>query len=74
MSNKNNWVVLSGYKMQLRHYYKIGIGERSRFAGVIVSERLINKIKERYIELGGKMKDLYNIDEHDEFDEFDETD
>ena len=46
MSNKANWVVLSGYRMQLRHYYDIGIGERSRFAGVIVSERLINKIKE----------------------------
>ena len=58
MSNKNNWVVLSSYRMLLRHYYKIGVGERSRFAGVIVTDGLIDTIQNRYKELGGKMRDL----------------
>jgi len=67
MSNKANWVVLSGYKRQLRHYYKIGIGERSKIAGSIVTDKLIDVVQNRYLALGGKMKDLDEVDA--EFDE-----
>jgi hypothetical protein len=53
--------------MLLRHYYEIGVGERSRIAGTIVTDRLIDVIQDRYIALGGKMKDLAEVDP--EFDE-----
>ena len=59
--------VLSSYRMLLRHYYEIGVGERSRFAGTIVTDSLIDTIQNRYKQLGGKMKDLDNVDA--EFDE-----
>ena len=62
MSSKVNQKVLSSYRMLLRHYYKIGVGERSRFAGVIVTDGLIDTIQNRYKELGGKMKDLDDVD------------
>ena len=53
--------------MLLRHYYEIGVGERSRFAGTIVTDNLIDTIQNRYKQLGGKMKDLDDVDA--EFDE-----
>ena len=62
MSSKVNQKVLSSYRMLLRYYYKIGVGERSRFAGVIVTDDLIDTIQNRYKELGGKMKDLDDVD------------
>ena len=65
--NKTTHKVLSSYRMLLRHYYQIGVGERSRIAGVIVTDNLIDTIQNRYIQLGGKMKDLNEVDP--EFDE-----
>ena len=53
--------------MLLRHYYEIGVGERSKIAGSIVTDQLIDVIQNRYIALGGKMRDLDKIDP--EFDE-----
>jgi hypothetical protein len=53
--------------MLLRHYYEIGVGERSKFAGTIVTDGLIDTIQNRYKQLGGKMKDLDTVDV--EFDE-----
>jgi len=65
--NRTDQKVLSSYRMLLRHYYEIGVGERSRIAGTIVTDRLIDVIQDRYIALGGKMKDLAEVDP--EFDE-----
>jgi hypothetical protein len=53
--------------MLLRHYYEIGVGERSSIAGTIVTDRLIDVVQNRYLALGGKMKDLAEVDP--EFDE-----
>ena len=53
--------------MLLRHYYQIGVGERSKIAGSIVTDNLIDTIQNRYLELGGKLKDLNEVDP--EFDE-----
>lgn len=65
--NKTDRKVLSSYRMLLRHYYEIGVGERSKIAGSIVTDQLIDVIQNRYIALGGKMRDLNEIDP--EFDE-----
>ena len=65
--NRTDQKVLSSYRMLLRHYYEIGVGERSRIAGTIVTDKLIDVIQNRYIALGGKMKDLAEVDP--EFDE-----
>ena len=65
--NKTDQKVLSSYRMLLRHYYEIGVGERSKIAGSIVSDNLIDTIQNRYLKLGGKMKDLDEVDP--EFDE-----
>ena len=54
--------VLSSYRMLLRHYLTIGVGERSKFAGVIVTDNLIDVIEARYMALGGRMKDLDLVD------------
>ena len=65
--NRTDQKVLSSYRMLLRNYYEFGVGERSRFAGTIVTDNLIDTIQNRYKQLGGKMKDLDNVDA--EFDE-----
>ena len=65
--NKTQCKVLSSYRMLLRHYYQIGVGERSKIAGSIVTDNLIDTIQNRYLELGGKLKDLNEVDP--EFDE-----
>ena len=65
--NKTDRKVLSSYRMLLRHYYEIGVGERSKIAGSIVTAQLIDVIQNRYIALGGKMRDLNEVDP--EFDE-----
>ena len=65
--NRTDQKVLSSYRMLLRHYYEIGVGERSKIAGSIVTDQLIDVIQNRYIALGGKMRDLNEVDP--EFDE-----
>ena len=50
--NRTDQKVLSSYRMLLRHYYEIGVGERSRFAGTIVTDNLIDTIQNRYKQLG----------------------
>ena len=65
--NKTDQKVLSSYRMLLRHYYEVGVGERSKIEGSIVTDKLIDTIQNRYLTLGGKMKDLDEVDA--EFDE-----
>ena len=65
--NRTDQKVLSSYRMLLRHYYEIGVGSKSRFYGVEVTDGLIDTIQNRYLKLGGRMKDLDTFDA--EFDE-----
>ena len=62
MSTKVDQKVLSSYRMLLRHYYEVGVGERSKIAGSIITDSLIDTIQNRYLKLGGKMKDLDEVD------------
>jgi hypothetical protein len=45
-------VVKKGYKDQLIYYYN-NIGEKSGIAGCIITEKMINVIEKRYLQLGG---------------------
>ena len=65
--NRVDQKVLSSYRMLLRHYYEIGVGAKSRFYGVEITDGLIDTIQNRYLKLGGRMKDLDTFDA--EFDE-----
>jgi len=49
--------VREGYRMMLREYRRLGIGERSPFAGCIIRQNLIDTIESRFLQLGGKLKD-----------------
>ena len=46
------------YREMIRYYYNSGIGERSKYAGVIIRQPLIDVFLKRYIQLGGDLRDL----------------
>ncbi len=50
--------VLSSYKHMLRHYREEGLGERSKYAGCIIKQNMIDTLERRYIQLGGKLEDV----------------
>ena len=50
--------VLDTYKDMLRHYRKEGLGERSKYAGCIIKQNMIDTLERRYIELGGNLEDV----------------
>ena len=50
--------VLGSYKQMLRHYREEGLGERSKYAGCIIKQRMIDTLEKRYIQLGGKLEDV----------------
>ena len=50
--------VLDTYKNMLRHYYKEGLGERSKYAGCIIKQNMIDTLERRYIQLGGEIEDV----------------
>ena len=50
--------VLDVYRSMLRHYKDQGIGERSKYAGCIIKQNMIDTLEKRYVELGGKLKDV----------------
>ena len=50
--------VLDTYKDMLRHYRKEGLGERSKYAGCIIKQNMINTLERRYIQLGGDLEDV----------------
>ena len=50
--------VLDTYKDMLRHYRKEGVGERSKYAGCIIKQNMINTLERRYIQLGGNLEDV----------------
>ena len=46
-------VTKNGYRDQLIYYYNLGIGKKSKIAGVVISKKLICTLEKRYKELGG---------------------
>ena len=42
----------------LRHYQEEGVGERSKYAGCIIKQNMIDTLERRYIQLGGKLEDV----------------
>ena len=50
--------VLDVYRNMLRHYKDQGIGERSKYAGCIIKQNMIDTLERRYIQLGGNLEDV----------------
>ena len=50
--------VLDVYRNMLRHYKDQGLGERSKYAGCIIKQDMIDTLEKRYVELGGELKDV----------------
>ena len=50
--------VLDVYRNMLRHYKDQGLGERSKYAGCIIKQNMIDTLERRYIQLGGKLEDV----------------
>ena len=50
--------VLDVYKDMLRHYRQEGVGERSKYAGCIIKQNMIDTLERRYIQLGGSLEDV----------------
>ena len=50
--------VLDVYRSMLRHYKDQGLGERSKYAGCIIKQNMIDTLERRYIQLGGKLEDV----------------
>ena len=51
--------VLATYKNMLRYYKQEGLGERSKYAGCIIKQNLIDTLERRFIQLGGKLEDVW---------------
>ena len=56
--NESRRRVLDTYKDMLRHYRKEGVGERSKYAGCIIKQNIIDTLERRYIQLGGNLEDV----------------
>ena len=56
--SESNIRVLETYKSMLRHYYQEGLGERSKYAGCIIKQNMIDTLEIRYVELGGDLEDV----------------
>ena len=62
--------VLDAYRMQLRHYYQKGIGEKSDLSkNTIITPKLVSDTFNRYLELGGTLDFIkdFDMDEYNKF-------
>ena len=50
--------VLDTYKNMLLHYQQEGLGERSKYAGCIIKQNMIDTLERRFIQLGGDLEDV----------------
>ena len=50
--------VLDTYKDMLRHSRQEGVGERSKYAGCIIKQNMIETLERRYKQLGGSLEDV----------------
>ena len=53
--------ILYTYRMQLKHYFEKGFGEKSDFSNTIITPKLVKGVLDRYFELGGDL-DFLNVD------------
>lgn len=60
--------ILDTYRMQLKHYFEKGFGEKSDFSNTIITPKLVKGVLDRYFELGGDL-DFLNVDP-DTYNEF----
>ncbi len=51
--DKTHQIILNDYKLRLRHYYEMGIGNKSQITGATITLKMIVTCLERYMELGG---------------------
>ena len=54
--------IRSNYITMIKYYIKAGDGAISKYAGVIITQDLINVLMKRYLELGGKYEDIIDIE------------
>ena len=54
----NNYV-RDTYRTMIRYYLQVGEGGISKYAGAIITDKLVKVLAERYVELGGSYSDLY---------------
>ncbi len=52
--------VRNNYLTMIKYYLKVGEGRISKYAGVVISDELVNIFIKRYLELGGKHQDIYS--------------
>ena len=57
-NNESKRRVLDTYRQMRRHYQQEGVGERSKYAGCIIKQNMIDTLERRYIQLGGKLEDV----------------
>ena len=50
--------ILCTYKDMIRHYREEGLGQRSKYAGCIIKQNMIDTLERRYIQLGGEIEDV----------------
>ena len=58
--NDVNSRVRSNYKSMIKYYLQKGEGETSKYAGVIITQRLIDVFVKRFLELGGLYSEIYD--------------
>ena len=56
--DKTQQDVLDTYRFRLRPYSEIGIGNESKITKTIITKEMICTCLERYLELGGDLKDV----------------
>ena len=56
---KAHQYILDTYRMQLKHYFEKGFGEKSDFSNTIITPKLVKGVLDRYFELGGDLDFLY---------------
>ena len=50
--------ILNNYRQMLRQYQEEGVGERSKYAGCIIKQNMIDTLERRYKQLGGSLEDV----------------
>ncbi len=55
---KTHQSILDIYRFRLRHYSEKGIGNESEITGTTITRKIVINCLERYLELGGDLKDV----------------
>ena len=55
---KTHQSILDIYRFRLRHYSEKGIGNESKITGTTITKKMVFSCLERYLELGGRLRDV----------------